>query len=194
MPLTTYTVGEVLTAASLNANLSFAASSPAGGLTLIATATPTAVASVSINNCFTSTYENYRIVVNISAATGGNAAVTLRLRASATDTTTNYTSQLQEAYSTTVSTVLNTSGTDDWYMSNLDGGFDNLSFAYDIYAPQTATTTRYNGQSIYNTTSLMILQTVGGLQTASTQFDGFTLLYAGTNFTGTIRVYGYANS
>jgi hypothetical protein len=193
MPLTTYTAGEVLTAASLNANFTFAAANPAGGLTLIATATPTAVASVSINNCFTSTYQNYRIVVNVTAATGGNAAVTLRLRASATDTTTNYTSQLQEAYSTTVSTVLNTSGTDDWYISNLDGTYDNLSFAYDIYAPQTATTTRYNGQSIYNT-SVMILQTVGGLQTASTQFDGFTLLYAGTDFTGTIRVYGYANS
>ena len=38
MPLTTYTAGEVLTAASLNANLSFAAS---GGMTLLSTTTLT---------------------------------------------------------------------------------------------------------------------------------------------------------
>ena len=53
MPLTTYTAGEVLTAASLNANFSFAAAS---GLTLISTTTiGTTVSSVTVSNAFSAT-------------------------------------------------------------------------------------------------------------------------------------------
>ena len=42
MPLTTYTAGEVLTAASLNANLSFAATNPTAGVIQVKSTTVTA--------------------------------------------------------------------------------------------------------------------------------------------------------
>ncbi len=47
MPLTTYTAGEVLTAASLNANLSFAASNPASAVVQVKSTTKTDTFSVS---------------------------------------------------------------------------------------------------------------------------------------------------
>lgn len=85
MALTTYTAGEVLTAASLNSNLSFAAKS--GGLVSVAPtsvgktgASSTATASTNgqvtfglcetllLNGVFTSDYANYRIIFQDSAA------------------------------------------------------------------------------------------------------------------------------
>ena len=57
MPLTTYTAGEVLTAASLNSNLKVA-----GGLQIVkAQTTFTASSSVTVDNVFTSTYTNYHL-------------------------------------------------------------------------------------------------------------------------------------
>ena len=71
MPLTTYTAGEVLTAASLNANFSFVASS--GGLVLVKTQTiGTTVSSVEVTGAFSSTYDNYKIIV--SGGAGSTAA------------------------------------------------------------------------------------------------------------------------
>ena len=59
MPLTTYTAGEVLTAASLNDNLSFASTN--GGLVLISRTTPAAAATLTFDNVFSSTYKSYMI-------------------------------------------------------------------------------------------------------------------------------------
>jgi hypothetical protein len=65
MPLTTYTAGEVLTAASLNDNFTFAAANPPGGLTLISTTTiGTTVSSITVSGAFSATYDNYKIVVS----------------------------------------------------------------------------------------------------------------------------------
>jgi hypothetical protein len=53
---------------------------PSAGLTLInATTIGTTVASVQIDNCFTSTYANYRIVVNINASSAADTNVLFRL-------------------------------------------------------------------------------------------------------------------
>jgi hypothetical protein len=165
------------------------------GLTLVATATPTAVASVSINNCFTSTYENYRILISTTAGVGSTAAMTFRLRASSTDTTANYSSQLLESYSTTVATSANASGTDDWFFGNFNPTTADYSSAYDIFRPQTAQKTGFIGQSTHTAAgSIFVNMFTSGVQNSSTQFDGLTLLFASTSFTGTIRVYGYANS
>jgi hypothetical protein len=164
------------------------------GMVLVATASPSAVASVSIDNCFTSTYQNYRIVFALTGATGITAALSMKLRASGTDTSTNYVSQLFEAYSATSTSTLNPSGTDEWYVANLAPGQLDSAFAIDIYRPQTATKTSYSGLSTVNYPSPFVLQTIGGVQTDSTQFDGATFSFASTNFSGNIRVYGYANS
>jgi hypothetical protein len=163
------------------------------GMVLVATATPTAVSSVSINNCFTSAYENYRVLFTATGVTV-QGDLTMRLRAAATDTTTNYTSQLTEGFGSSLSTQFNLFGSDDWYVGTIGTNL-GTSTSFDIYRPQTAQRTAYNGQSLFTSASpTLITQSIQGIQTTTTQFDGFTFLFSGTNFTGTIRVYGYANS
>ena len=165
------------------------------GMVLVATASPSAVASVSINNCFTSTYENYRIVISVNNATGATAGLNLRLRVGGVDTTSLYVCQLLEAYSGTVTTTLNPSGTDDWYCGNIHTTSIDTATAFDIYRPQTAKKTAYTGQTEYTAVgTAFVSQMIAGIQDSTTQFDGFTILFGGTNFTGNIRVYGYANS
>lgn len=165
----------------------------APGIVLTGSASPSASTSVSINNCFTSSYENYRVVATMTAA-AGTGTLSARLRASSVDTTTNYICQLFESYSTTTSSTANVLGTDEWYMSDINATYNVSSFSFDIYKPQTAQKTNFNGQNHYQSTAgTFISQFVSGVQTSTTQFDGITILST-TAITGTIRIYGYANS
>lgn len=163
------------------------------GMILTGSASPSVVSTISINNCFSSTYENYRIVGSFTA-TSGTGGINARLRASGTDTTTNYTSQNTEGYSSSVVTTFNYVGTDEWYIGDIGSNLAT-SFAYDIYRPQTAQKTSYSGTGLYvSTAGTLITQMVAGVQSATTQFDGITIYTTSPNITGTIRVYGYANS
>ena len=197
MALTSYTAGEVLTAASLNANFTFAAANPpaAAGLTLIATATPAAVDSISVNNCFTSTYENYRIHINYSSSVGANAMTTMRLRVAGTDSTTGYKS-MQVGYGAGAATsAADISGTNDWYVSYLDPTGNGNIVTIDIFNPFSAARTNMIGANGYaSSVPNYYMQLNYSTNTASTSYDGFTILTSGTSFTGNIRVYGYANS
>ena len=68
------------------------------GLVHINTTTFSAVSSVSVNNCFTSAYENYLILGNVIGTAGTSIAA--RLRASGTDATTNYGDQYVQVLNT----------------------------------------------------------------------------------------------
>jgi hypothetical protein len=57
---------------------------PAPGMVLIEKKPFTAVSSVSLDGCFTSAYNNYKVVVRFTSWTSG-AYGTLRMRASGTD-------------------------------------------------------------------------------------------------------------
>ena len=97
MPLTTYTPGEVLTAASLNDNFTFAASNPPGGLELISTtAIGTTVSSVTVSGAFSATYDNYFVTID---GTVGSTASYTGLALGAT-TTGYYNASLYAAYNT----------------------------------------------------------------------------------------------
>ena len=69
MPLTTYTSGEVLTAASLNANLVFAAANPVGGgMTLLSTTTLSG-ASTTISSIDQTYVQLYGVITGVTNAT-----------------------------------------------------------------------------------------------------------------------------
>jgi hypothetical protein len=165
----------------------------APGLVLVATATASAVASVSIDNCFSSTYASYLVKPNITAATGGtNASLTFRFRASGVDTTTNYKRENLSQFSTTVSG--STGGTSNLNAMLMDATGKEYFSHIEIQNPQAAQQT--TGKVISNGATdagVLISAYAGFTQTDSTQFDGITFATTGTNFTGTIRVYGYAN-
>jgi len=175
----TYTIAQ--------ADAAFAPISVVSGLTLVASTTISAATSISVNNCFTSTYANYLLVIDVPTTTGTAGYVTLRLRASGTDTTTNYGCQKLIAVNTTVSASRDTTWT-PFYAYPTDPGFAGT---IELFRPNMAEKTVYKAHTGYGSDEELFLHT--GQQTSSTQFDGFTLTGTAT-LTGTIRVYGYRNS
>jgi len=167
----------------------------APGLVLITTATATAVSSISINDCFSSTYAAYEIEIINTTNVGANARFTARLRVSGTDTTTNYTDQRIGAYSTNLFADANTTGTDEWYVADLDPTYKGYFSKMTLHNPNVAAfTTCRTATNFFNSSGSLHVVSIAAQQELTTQFTGITFLTSGTSFTGTIRVYGYANS
>jgi hypothetical protein len=188
-----------LTAASLNANLSFAASSPASGLAFITGAAFTTATSVSLpNSTFTSTYRNYKVILQLTALTA-DADFSLRFRASGSDdTNTNYRSANIgiNSLGTQIDEVGNVQSSID--MGESDSGNIFYSTQFDVIAPQVATVTTVWGNYGYNnkaaTTGFTAIN-LGGNFGTTTQFDSLTFISSvASSMTGIYRVYGYADS
>lgn len=182
MPLTTYTAGEVLTASSLNANLTYL--DGAAGLSLIKTQTiGTTVASVTVTGAFSATYNAYKIIVDggVGSAT---ALLGLQLGAAATG---YYEAAIRANYSTgTVDSGAASNTTSFARAGNVNANYINL--ACDLINPFAAKYTLING--------MWISLTQGGQHSGyladTTSYTAFTLTPAsGTLTGGTIKVYGY---
>jgi len=153
----------------------------------------TSVASVSLNGVFTSTYTNYLITTD-SIIGNGNLDMSMRLRASGSDTTSNYKIMLWDkpfasGVEAPVSLGTNTLGTTNWYMSDTNGSEQCMHSIY-ISSPQKSIDTNFTASAI----GRVAYQTIGGTQTDSTSFDGFTLTASTGTVSGVVRVYGYSKS
>jgi hypothetical protein len=166
----------------------------APGLVYITQATPSAVNTVSINNCFTSSYANYLLVMDLTAAVG-SGIFTGRMRLSGTDATTNYASQRTIGQSATVAGSANATGTDDFYLASTDG--TNASYYHltmNVLSPALARATSCMALMGFNDGGGTSVMQVWNYHTTATAYDGLTINFSATSFTGTIRVYGYQNS
>ena len=166
----------------------------ASALTLISATAFTTSTAVTISNCFTSTYTNYRMLLQITAATGDNVDIRLQYRASATTATTNYKTQRIYGFTSTVGTDLDNQGNS----SNICGGVDKdfpsfSSSSVDIFQPQVAAPTLYNAQTLAYNPNMLFTSYAGG-QSDSTQFDSAVLTPTAGNITGTVYFYGYQKS
>jgi hypothetical protein len=192
MPLTTYTAGEVLTAASLNANLSFAASSPAGGLVCVKAETAfSAVASTTADGVFTSAYTNYRIVVRYQST---SADLAMQFRAATVDTTSNYNIQRLAGEVSSTGAAQSTSQSSA-FVGKDTGAFWSMT-TIDISGPQLAEPTVYVTNNLRNNGAYTNpqVQIYNGNQSGSTQFDGIKFLVASGTTTGSYTIYGYSKT
>jgi hypothetical protein len=162
------------------------------GLTLINTTAFSAVASQSINSVFTSTYRNYYLLLDITAAVT-NGSIAMRMRASGSDTSADYQSNRLFHKETSVACSENSTGTDDWYTgveARTDAN-DGSGFTMTLFRPQLAENTVFTSQGSFFSGNIHGTLNVGVLANA-TQYDGFTLIFPG-NTTGRITTYGLAN-
>lgn len=163
------------------------ANAPASGLTLITGQSFSEASSVIINNCFTSTYDNYRVMLNVSGSSATD--VFMRLRVSGSDnTTSNYNTQTLTSTNTTVQGSSEASR-DKFYLAYQRTSVP-CSMAADIYRPQASDYTRFFAEGDIN--SYIYIRS--GYFNSTTQFDGMTLFPASGTMTGTVRIYGYKNS
>jgi hypothetical protein len=165
---------------------------PQAGLTLITSDTFSAVSTLDINNCFTSTYAVYRVLLtNLSLASGSDIRVRAQLRTGGSpNSTSNYQDGRRGISNGGAFDQNFTGGKTSWeFISNLFSGTDTGFTSFDLYNPQLATRTGYTAFSV--TTDAF--QLTAGRFNADTTFDGITLFPASSTFSGTIRIYGYGN-
>ena len=175
---------------------------PAGGgsgFTLINSTTFSSSAAVNLNDVFSSTYQNYRIIVNWDSHASSAAAVSLRLRVSGSDNTSaNYRwSYLYfQSSGSGVTTDQNNSDTKIDIGNVSTGAAGDSATIIDIFNPQTTAYTTAQWNFVRQHPDPFVQTRFGnGAFGATTSFTGCTLLTNdSTNMTGKVRVYGYSNS
>jgi hypothetical protein len=183
------TNGQVLVADSgASTGLAWAPAPGGGSLIKIATASPSAVGSVTFDNVFTSTYRNYMVVADLIA--NGNRASLLNFRASGSDNTTaNYHWGFLNQDNTTVSGARTTGAAAGRLVpGRSEANGQQIMF----YGPELAKSTAWRAVSADNgdSTTNVILQDYYGRFNGATQFDGFKITCDGGTFTGHVAVYG----
>jgi len=144
-----------------------------------------ACTSLSLNGVFSSTYDNYLIIV-APFTQSTDVMNFMRLRASGSDTTSGYNNA---GWYQSAGSAWNTNPdvTDAYY--HQQPGTSQGSSVINLQNPNLSFATLMNNQRA------KVGQGSGNVssQSGTTQFDGLTIYQASGNFTGTIRVYGIKN-
>ena len=158
----------------------------------------TTASSVSVNGCFNSTYDNYRIVIQHKQVSGSNLS-NFRLRASGTDISTSYyygNSGWSSAGAAISYGAANDSRfycQDNSQFLKADSGPNGL--VIDLYKPNSTERKNCSYQhSYWRANDTLGIINGGGFTSSSTAADSFTFNPdASGTISGTIRVYGYKN-
>ena len=165
------------------------------GLVHINTTTFSGVAAVNFNNVFSSTYDNYKILIN-AVATNNVTGHLIRFRLSGTDDSNALYQRQNLAVDGTGVTAARTTNQTSAFFGDLIGT-DRDFIVVEVSAPNLARNTAYYLEQIrrYGTTSASSVKLVGG-HTSTTQFDGFSYIITGSGITmsGEASVYGYRKS
>ena len=166
------------------------------GLTQLANVSVSAASSVSLDNVFSSTYDNYIVQLNFTTGSVGAESILMRMRVSGTDnTSSNYYWSLgyvsftgTAAASAANSSGLTTSFTVS-YINSSGGGASTIN----LYNPFNTAVTRFHSIGGGNTNGDAILSR-GGNTSVTTSYTGATIFPVTGTMTGTIKVYGLRNS
>lgn len=162
------------------------------GLVFLGSYSFTASSAWNVNNVFTSTYDNYRIVLKGTSQGTQFGTLVLRLRAGGSDYTSNaYSYGMYTSYETGGSGGTGAASTSSFA---LFGGWQFPSGAtIDLISPRLAEPTVIFSQGVsMQGTNIVRAFNVGGTLYDNYQADGFSIIAAG-GLTGNVRIYGYRN-
>lgn len=188
------TNGQVLTAdstASTGLAWTTIATPAAAGMVYVGGSTFSSSSAVNLNNIFTSTYANYKIVFNCTGTAGG--VMQIRFRVSGSDnSTSNYDWQRLAVYGATNAPERQANQT-YFLPCTIGTAFSGAEIL--VTNPQAASKKLFLGHAIQEAgpDSTQMFLTAGSFNT-TTQFDGMSLFPSTGTITGSIRVYGLANS
>lgn len=170
----------------------------AAGLQYITSQSFSAVSAVNVNNCFSSTYDNYFYIGHVACTS--QAQIGLRLRVASTDNSTSGNYLWGGAYvrwvtSATVSgEQASTTGT-YFPLTDADGNFS--FFEGKLFSPFASRLTGFNVTQAYNQGGSLndgYWENFSGSMTVTTSYTGLTIFPISGNITGTISIYGLRNS
>jgi hypothetical protein len=185
MAIKTFTTGEVLTASDTNTYLANS------GLVYITEATATnAQPTLSIDNCFSATYENYRFVTKFAAATASFPGLLFRMRVGGVDDSTgNYQYMMNGRTSANADASTGAANQTSGYAGALTG-----ASCFDVISPfNSSVQTLVQGQSTFYDGSAFYVRTIGNWHNVVSSFTGITFFPSASTFTTafTVRIYGY---
>ena len=171
----------------------------AGGLVLVKSQSFTTSGTVNVDSVFSSTYNNYKVITNITAVST-TMDVFMRMRVGGADNAaSNYGKagwfiSLNAAYSA-LDTNPGITAT-SWLMcDDITSANTNISIGGDFYLPFSTCATYGTWNTAYIGSPSTTATWNGTLwHSTSTSFDGFSLYTSTGTITGTVRVYGYRNS
>lgn len=149
------------------------------------------VASQSINDVFSATYENYRIVLTAIVASGGEQNLSFRVRVSGTDLTTSTYLYSEQSLGANGTSYNNTSTGATSIVLGRIGSNGYSSVFCDIAQPFLANRTTTNSASAADGTTTFFKGNGAGLVGNTTSYTGFTFFPSGSTLTGKVSVYGY---
>ena len=164
------------------------------GLVLINTTSFSGVASQALPaSTFNATYENYLIVLNITACSA-DAAIYLKMRTGVTDSSSLYNQAAPAQTVTGLATNFNQNGsTLGFYINEVDGGNSNHFHTTTLFlnSPFLSSFTTHTFNSIGVTAAGLIFGGAGGgVHGVATSYDSANIIASAGNITGKVSVYG----
>jgi hypothetical protein len=156
------------------------------------TVTFSGATGIRLNGVFTSTYRNYKVVLDATVASAIQS-IYIRYSSGGTDSTTtdNYGAWGRSRENSTAANG-GTIGANYGFLVDTSTS-TGVAASIDIFKPQIADATRYLANT-FGFDSASYVGYVGGIKTGATSFDGINLLTAsGATISGTVQVYGYTN-
>jgi len=164
------------------------------GLVRVAGGTVTASSTITVDNCFTSSYLNYVIYLNTAYTGSADQDAYLQFRAGGSINNTNYSYNVNYINAgVNAGTASSNSGSSSAIVlyDNMDSG-SIFNGNIEVFNPQTTTKTT-SQWSLYGEDGSNFKQMLGfSFQSQSTSFDGFVLTMQSGTLTGTYDVYGVA--
>lgn len=166
---------------------------PKNGLVKISKTTFSAVASVSIDNCFSTTYTHYLVKRDISGTAG--QSVLVRLRVGGADASgADYRYQYIDAASTTVAGARGTGQTSfGWGLGIIEGTAIGYTETWISNPFETVRTTAWCDTSS-TVTGNIVLDSFVFEHDLATSYTGFTASVGSGTLTGSITVFGLVKS
>jgi hypothetical protein len=159
------------------------------GLTLINSQSFSAVATQDVNNVFSSTYDNYRILVSFIANTS-EASIGFRFKTATVDSGSNYQYYISAFGTNGTSYTQNSTGASQGIFGRV--GSDNYGgYAIDILSPNLARATTYAGHGLGDGSTSVFTERAVGLVLTNTQYTGIQLRADTNSVSGEMSIYGF---
>ena len=145
--------------------------------------------AVKINGCFTSSYDNYRIVFNGNNTSSTVSGTSIKFLSAGTEAASNY--YYTYIYASNSAGPSRTYAAAQTALSSGALGDYLCSHTYEVMQPALATNTNVIGNYVAVASAGNETGSVGAFHTTASSYDGF--IFAGGTMSGTFRIYGYKN-
>ena len=162
------------------------------GMVLLNTTSFSGVSSQAVNP-FSATYDNFRIIITLTASSG-NPTITFRIRNGATDKTASdyYFGGFNSAIGGGTVGSYRGNGSSSWTIGDIASGSANRYLTVmDILNPFTATVTKASYSGTYSNASDSFGYGVGAFILDSSSYDGYDIIASTGTLTGKVVTYGY---